>query len=646
MIELFLTHYFLGSIALLLCFLLGTVVMSLFNTSIDNRFFRIFLSNTIGLTIIIFSYSMLKTRGLTVHILLTPLIGMLLYRFRSNFRSFKLNDFIHNIYEFKYTLFFFTICYFYQSLYFFDFYHFEIKTLFGDNYIYGSFSNSIYHFSTENLNYAMNHYFKEYRDGIIPYHYSELYLTSFCKELINKSTVNIYFLTTIPILISIFLTGIYSLLKNLLVNKFLKIGIAFILLFTTCLFDPFINTIESLKYVSESTIMGVFHPKLGVLFVFILLSFILYKTNKYVSFLILLSLPVFSISFLPGIYGGVMLFFTIKFLKNRFKLSKKEFLFTLFVIGNLILTVLFFSFFKHSYFSPQHLKFSILNRLPKELFESNIQNNLKVIISNFFIYSIPSLCIYVYGVLSYLIMGLVFFLPLLLLNTRSLVRNKSIFYLIISIICVALLTVVLTGGMLDNYQFYSNILILLSIYIIFLFSQATVVLNIKSKIFLLLVICCCMYPVLSIKDKYYSSFNNLDSSFRKSILKEIKKDCDVLVFCNENDFERQFFNTWINKNDLETLSQYSDHLINCSIANPEIFFKKNTLKERDEEFFNKFTPVNYWKNKGKTLESFISTFKIKFIYSRNGMKLPPFILKQVKTKIKSKKTGNIFLILK
>lgn len=123
-------------------------------------------------------------------------------------------------------------------------------------------------------------------------------------------------------------------------------------------------------------------------------------------------------------------------------------------------------------------------------------------------------------------------------------------------------------------------------------------------------------------------------------------DCDVLVFCNENDFERQFFNTWINKNDLETLSQYSDHLINCSIANPEIFFKKNTLKERDEEFFNKFTPVNYWKNKGKTLESFISTFKIKFIYSRNGMKLPPFILKQVKTKIKSKKTGNIFLILK
>ena len=129
MIELFLTHYFLGSIALLLCFLLGTVVMSLFNTSIDNRFFRIFLSNTIGLTIIIFSYSMLKTRGLTVHILLTPLIGMLLYRFRSNFRSFKLNDFIHNIYEFKYTLFFFTICYFYQSLYFFDFYHFESGNL-------------------------------------------------------------------------------------------------------------------------------------------------------------------------------------------------------------------------------------------------------------------------------------------------------------------------------------------------------------------------------------------------------------------------------------------------------------------------------------------------------------------------------------
>ena len=645
MVELFLTHYFLGSIALLLCFLLGTVVMSLFKNNIENKFFRFFLSNTIGLTIVIFVYSILKTRGLTAHILLTPLILMILYKYRNNFQSFKLNAFIHNIYQFKYTLFFFTICYFYQSLYFFDFYYFEIKPLFGDNYIYGSFSNSIYHFSTENLNYAMNRYFNEYRDGIIPYHYSELYFTSFCKELVAKSAVNIYFLTTIPILISIFLIGIYSLLNNLLINKFLKIGIAFVLLFTTCLFDPFINKIDSLNYVSESTIMGVFHPKLGVLFVFILLSFILFKTNKYVSFLILLSLPVFSISFLPGVYGGFMLFFTIKFLKNRCKFSKKEWLFTLFLIGNLILTVLFFSFFKHSCFSSNHLKFKILNRLPKELFEPNVQNNLKVIISNFFIYSIPSICIYVYGVLSHLVMGLVFFLPLLFLNIKSLISNRSILYLIIAIICGALFTVLLTDGMLDNYQFYSNIMILLSIYIIFLFTQDTVVLNIKSKMFLVLVVCFCVHPVVTSKSSRVIS-NDLDFTFKNAILKKIKRDCDVLVFCNENDFTRHFFNSWIHKNDLEILAQYSDHLISFSIANPEIFFKKNTLKKRDESFFNNFTPVNYWKNKGKTLESFISTYKIKFIYSRNGMKLPPFILKQVKTKIKSKKTGNIFLILK
>lgn len=645
MIELFLTHYFLGSITLFLCFILGTFVMSLFKNEIENKFFRIFLSNTIGLTIIIFVYSILKTRGLTAQILLTPLIAMVLYRYRSNFQSLKLNDFIHKVYEFKYTLLFFTICYFYQTLYFFDFYHFEIKTLFGDNYTYGSISNSIYHFSTENLNYAMNHYFKEYRQGIIPYHYSELYLTSFCKELVDKSSVNIYFLTTIPILISIFLTGIYSLLNNLLINKFLKIGIAFILLFTTCLFDPFLNPINSLKYVSESTIMGIFSPKLGILFVFILLSFMLYKTNKYLSFLILLSLPIFSISFLPGVYGGFMLFFTIKFLKNRFKLSKKEWLFMLFVISYLILTLLFFSFFKPSYFLTEKLKLSILNRFPKELFEPNIQNNLKVIISNFFIYSIPSICSYAYGVLSHLMMGLVFFLPLLFLNIKSLVSNRSIFYLIIAIICGALVTVLLTDGMLDNYQFYSNILILLSIYIIFLFTQTTVALNIKSKIFLVLVVCFCMYPVVTSKSSRVIS-NNLDFTFKNAILKQIKKDCDVLVFCKENDFTLQFFNSWIHKNDLEILTQYSDHLINFSIANPEVFFLKNTLKKRDEGFFNKLTPVNYWKNKGKTLESFISTYKIKFIYSRNGMKLPPFILKQVKTKIKSKKTGNIFLILK
>jgi hypothetical protein len=639
-------YYLLFLVSLFLVYLLGKFILSFYAIAKDFKL-KIFLSMLIGITTTSLGYSIFKTSGITFQLGLVPLVIYLGYYFRKYVIRFTI-DFKEIKKEGIVLLICGSIIYFYQSSFYFDYISFTVKQLFTDNYIYAQTSDSLQYYGSENFNFGANHFFEEIKNERTPYRYGDLWLSAFFINFTKLSSVFCFYCITIPILISSLMIGLFELLKTSNSTVFSRYTVSFILLFVSIFFIPYLNLINDLKYVSEPSLMGSFQQKLGLTSLVSFLAIYLWSKNRKVSLVLLASLPVFYISYLPSVWGGIILFTLFEIFRSKFSFRKSKFYFQLFlvIIGLIIFFFMFYHFYGQTFATitnPNLSETPILKRLPNELINnSSGSKSLKIIILEFIRFSIPNIFIYLKGSIGHLLIGTLFFIPFLFFVPLNFKKNRSLILFYFFIFCSGLFGLVLNDGNGDNYQFYTNNLILISLTLIIAIIEKINQIEklLKSPKIIVLLICIILFnliPIISFKSKIGSKA--IDKDFFIRVSQEIKSDhlVQILFFINDDGFGEGFYN-WVGRNDLYPLQQLSSQRIEFNLGNPEVYLKNNTLIKSDKQFYEYWSVLNYWRKKtGKLpVEDFVSSYKINYLYLDSKVSIPSGLKSKIKRIIESK----------
>lgn len=634
--SIFFTQLLFGILALLICYSIGKLITSFYEIK-GNSFFLLFANYIIGITTIVLFYSLIKAHGRTVNLLLIPFISYLIYYFRYSFSKSPKLVWKDVKREISWSLFLFVLIFLYQSWFYFDFQKYEVKPLFVDYYWYASYVKSLRVFGIESLYSEGNYFFKNF-NGLMPYHYPELWFTAFFTNLFTNSSVNIYYFSTTSIFTSIYLIGIISLLKQHVKSNGFALLLSIPLLFITGIPIPY----YSINTHNTWGIMELSGQKMSFIYIFILLAFILFDKNFWrIGILLLIALSVFSVTFMPGVLGGLLIYLPFIYIFDKSKKWKEYFFFILAIVITVVSFISFYSIFK-SHISENYINQILISGIFKGTEHLTLFAKCKIIISNFVVYTIPTICIHV-GVRLYLY---VFIIALLLL---TFFRQYKIFLLILCILIAGASTKALATMLQDSDQFIEALSAFLVVFTIFLISKS------MQKQFLIIII------PLSIV--YYLSLNSINETFRakstiinndiflsKIASHSITDNTNVVLsFFDENTYSNiGLFNFWRFWNDIQSITQFSSKNIIFDIGNPEIFLKKHTLSYSDSIIYYKVTSINLWRSKGKnfTLESFINFYKIKYFYFKSGVEIPQFIVVKIEKSFISPTTQNRFIKIK
>ena len=342
--------------------------------------------------------------------------------------------------------------------------------------------------------------------------------------------------------------------------------------------------------------------------------------------------------------------------KNKFSLvNSRKYIYLFFVVLSFI--VFFFTFYhffggNYSKLNNPHLTDApILKRLPNELINNTSGSiSLKKVIVEFFVYTIPNTFIYLKGSIGHLIIGTLFFIPyLLFVSVKRTNRSLILFYFFILI--SGLFGLVMNDGMGDNYQFYTNNLIFISLALIlrvvkklneieqsFFKSPKLLVLFFFILIFNLV-------PIVRFKSKIGNTKQDVHFLNKVNNLLKNQQSVSILFFLNEDAFDKKFYN-WVGRNDLFPLEQLIDQRVEFNIGNPEKYLINNTLLKYDRTFYYFWSALNYWRLKtGEVnVDEFIVRFNIKYLYLDTKVHLPHVLQSRVKSIIKNK-SGKRFVSL-
>src|ERR1035437_2436884 len=592
----FLYNYVIGLLSFLLIFSIGKIILNSFQLQ-TSFVLRIFYSLILGTLFIVVLYSILKSDGKTILIAIIPIVTFLLYYYKS-----KIQRPNHLFAEFKkevlWIISVFSILFLYQSFFFFDSNTGTIKSLFWDNYAYASYVDSLKIWGAETRYLDMNWFFPPYRTGLMPYHYPELWLSAFVSELSGISSIRSYYLITNSIIISIYFIGIASLLQIRIKNTIVLDLISFILLFVAGIsFSIYGSSItNNALWFTNMSMMGLLGSKISFVYIFILLSFILFNNqNVILGYCSLLLIPFFSIGMLPGIWGGILLFQGTKILYHRFKINRIDY----FIFGNVFLSLLFFGLFYHFFKSN-----AVGDNASKHIFNAGIFKNIqgglslknsKIIISNFIVYAVPS-------ILLALLRVLIFFLPFILICYSSIIKNWKLWFFSIAIILCGATVSTLCSGLLDASQFTTNLSVFVAVLIVIGLIEL-VTIEPKGKLQYIKV-CVSIVLIYFTFSKTITTRNAMkdwhddDHSFIAKVADLVKNEKNVicLVFLNKYDYSRQPYLLWYNRNDLDLITQYSNAHFIFSMGNPELCFTNTLIPESDMFAYNYLTPFNAWKN--------------------------------------------------
>jgi hypothetical protein len=582
------------------------------------------------------------TTGKTILILTVPFFIYLIYKNKLKFNEFKFSL----KQDLLITFFAASIIYLFQSYFYFDYINGTVKKLFVDNYTYGSTSEAMGNFKVENFDFGANYFIENVKETYTPYRYGDMWMNVISSFINQKSAVFNYYCVTLSILISCqFLFFIELINKNI----WLKFSISFLLLFTSILFDPLLNNVHSLNYVSEPSLMGSFQQKLSFNVLFFLFSIYLFNKNKNTSIVLWLISPIFYVSYIPGIYGGVILFCILSVVLNIKSLKENlKYIYLLLIVFSIL--IIFFKFYNlygrefSELNNPKITEIPLINKLAR--IYNQWGNNFKINVSNLIISQIPSLINYIFGALNNLLVGLLFFTPLFFILKFKFWKSKDSFLIILFTLIAGLGSVLLNDGNGDNYQFFSNLLIILSIIISIFFIHSFNEQNLQKSryyTFILILLFFCLIPIVNFKNKIGQTYK--DKSFISKTFNEIKNDRNkniILIFKSKTEEATDFYSWSVRDNDIYLLKQLRKTPLYFPIANPEIYTIKNKLNKTDIPFYQFWNPINNWKKKGD-LKSFIQFYKIKYAIYRDINVLPKFL--KISGKIKSK-NGLVFCKIK
>ena len=661
MFNIFFCQYSIVLISFFLFYVLGKIIIGFFDTESLNSYFRLFLSSLIGAVSTILIYSILKTNFRTINILLIPIYLYFIYYFKSymKFEKIKLRQVLFDI---KILFLVGSFSYFYQLLFVLDWSTFEFKGLSGDYHMYASFIENLKSSGFENYKFEVNHYFPELAKGNMPYHYPELWLTSFISNFFHVSTVNTYILVINPFLTTLYFLGIFSIIfdKLIKINFYFKIALAFSLMYITSVFIPFSlgSLFNFYPYNPDGSIMGMESQKLIFVYIFLLLGFyFLLNKKEILGYFTLLILPIFNVSFLPGIYGGLILYQILNFIFNKFKMTRSNLFILLSTFFFLISYYCFYNIFENKLskiLMDGVNKFSVLQKFPKDLNSGYNYQNFKLFISNLFYYSIPSIFKLLIGSLKQIWVGFLFFTPYLVLLFTNVKSNIKQLLLIFSFIISASIFVVVVDGVSDRHQFLTNLSALFCVFIVLnyiSFIEKSDFNLIKNKLILITLIIFQIFFCAkhSVNNLIFEPINENKIDFLKKIKSEITEDeLSILVFLGKDDFDPNLFEFWYSHNDLLGLNQITNKTIIFSIGNPEDYLISNELAEASKINYQYATPINYWRSlkKGNNLEKFIKKYRIKYCFFQSIIKVPSFIKKNTKKLILTNDRKSEFYILK
>ena len=631
---------FLGILALLITYLVGKIVVSFFEIK-GKFFFKLFVTYIIGITTIVLSYSLIKAHGRTVNLLLVPILCYLLYSFKKSFILKPQFDKKEIIREFLWSLVAFALIFSFQSWFYFDFKNETIKTVFGDYYWYSTMCESLKLWGVESRITEMNYFFPEYRTGLLPYHYPELWFTAFFSKLLSNSSFNVFYFSMFTISVTVFLLGISSLFEERIKMPILNIIIGFLLLFTTGFVLPFI----SVNAHNSWGILDIIGQKLAFIYCFILLSFILIKNKQWeIGLILLATIPIFSITFIPSIWFGLLMFCLIW--KIFYFQNAPNKLIAIIFLSVIYLTTsyfLFYTFFKSEYLNEFAIKKIFNSGIFKGFHGVISYSSVKTIFCNFVVYTLPTVFIHI-GVRLYLYS--VFFI----LFIKTTIYHKLLFLLILCILFFGAVSSALTIEIFDHDQFIEVLSSLLVVFVIILI--ATFFSSTKSIVYQFFAFCFLLFLFIqffseTFRNKKIPSDNDL--TFLQSINESIEGECNVvLIFASDHDVKNSpMYHFLTLANDISPLFQISEKTIIPTIANPEKYLKYKRLTYTDSFNYFQLTPITVWrKNRtDQSLESFISRFSIKYCYFKSGMEIPDFIIHHAKKTIEAPKTHNKFIIL-
>ena len=642
--TIFFQQLFYGILALLITYSVGKCIASFFEIK-GNFFFKLFVTYIIGITTIVLLYSLIKAHGRTVNVLLLPIIGYLLYYYRSAFKINLRSNFKGILQEFLWSLLPFICVFLYQSWFYFDFANKTINILWSDYYQFGFYSDSLSLFGTESRMPEMIFLFSKYRNIPVPYHFPELWFTSFFSSVFKNASVNSYYFLTYPILLSCFIIGISSLFENCFSKKLLVIIISVFLVFLSGRLIPYIP-------ITAHTSWGIIDnigQKLAFIYCFILLGFILLKNKQWlIGILILTTIPLFSITFLPSVWGGILSFcFISLFIPDIRKISINLILYILTLI---FLYLLFYSLFKTDINDGLGIKNILSHGIFKGTSEGFSYQNLKIVVSNFICYSIPTIFIHL-SIIYYL------YIAYFILLFRSVIKQYQIFILLFCILVGGAVATTLTSILYNSNQFMESCNSLIIVFVLICISQF--IADIKSKpkmqsyglVFLLTILIIINIPQ-KIQEKNSPPVSPTSVNFLNLIIENIKENNPViLTFTSESDCNKSLIFTTLpaTNEELFQLSQLSNKKFLFPLGNPELYLKNKKIKYPDDAtFYNSLTPVIVWSNmeKSNDLKGFIKHFNIKYLYFKSDVIIPEFIIKRITKRIESPSRHSTFCIIR
>ena len=218
---------------------------------------------------------------------------------------------------------------------------YPVKEEIPDDFLfYGSIADYLKIYGIENT--SMNIY---HNQGVSIYHYFSEWTSAMLSKIFNITGSLAYIYIYIPLVTSILFIGVFALVKGIFKVSILTSIFYTILFFISSQFwgggsVPSIFNINELHFRYGSYFFTANYIKLSIVISFFTAFLILFRRGKKFSAIsFLLMLPIIWPTTLFGVFGGLILYFTYKFLKQRKIETKKIYL-------TLIVLFVFFSFYK------------------------------------------------------------------------------------------------------------------------------------------------------------------------------------------------------------------------------------------------------------------------------------------------------------
>lgn len=437
MLESTLLHFLFTLVVFYLCFFVGHVLSSLMKHNEGNS---IFSKLALGIISIITIYAVLITKGKSIFSLGIILTAVYLLLSKMHLNT---NEFIRNFRKLNPQLYiglliplvFFVI----QFSLFYDFTNLEHKLINPDYAFYSRLAVFLREFGVENTTIS---YFGNIPNGVLPYHYAEIWFASFVGDLLGVHNQQALNLITYAVFYSVIYFGAIDLIR--VVKNQLKLPsntsdyfLGFLILFIgfwAFLYPTNIQVLQMDVWVIKLTELN------KLVFIYLLaipiLISIINKKFFQVSFLVSL-LVIGYVSVAPSVFLTIGLYFLSLYFLKHINFRK---LLTLFL--PLIITVLYFYFF-YSFFGVK----------------SNVTLESGEFLQQFYDLKYYKTMVNVFGKMTIQIMIVSFpIMLILILNRRKISSNYNPILIFVSLLVFMSLAIwAVLWKMHDSVQLYSNV---------------------------------------------------------------------------------------------------------------------------------------------------------------------------------------------